>query len=141
MQGSRAAEREKKEWGAPLIRFQADSDIRHRIVLAVRKREPAIDFASAADSDLEGLSDPEVLTLAAKQSRILITHDRNTMLNHFRERLYRGDSSPGVFLVSQQEPIGPVVETLLTVWAASESEEWENQVRYLPTLSRHIFLR
>ena len=109
--------------------------------MAVRKREPAIDFASAADSDLEGLSDPEVLALTARQGRILITHDHNTMLNHFRERLHRRNSSPGVFLVSQYEPQGPVVETLLTVWAASEAKEWENQIRYLPSLSRHMFSR
>ena len=124
-----------------MICFQADADVRHRIVLAVRKREPAIDFASAADSDLEGMSDQKVLALAAKQGRILITHDRNTMLNHFRARLHRGDSCPGVFLVSQNEPEGPVVEALLMVWAAPEAKEWENQVRYLPSLSRHIFSR
>jgi hypothetical protein len=65
------------------------------MVVAVRRREPAIDFASAADGELEGVPDPDVLELAASHGRILITHDR------FRRRLEERKSSPGVFLVSQ----------------------------------------
>jgi hypothetical protein len=124
-----------------LIRYQADADIHHRIVVAVRRREPAIDFASAADSELEGVPDPDVLELAASQDRILITHDRRTMLEHFRRRLEAGKSSPGVFLVSQFAPLGPVVEALVMVWASSDPAEWQNQVRHLPSLSRHVFPR
>jgi hypothetical protein len=124
-----------------LIRFQADADLHHRIVVAVRRREPAIDFASAADSKLEGVSDPDVLDIAASQGRILITHDRRTMPDHFRNRLEQGKSSPGIFLVSQSAALGPVVDALLMVWAASDSAEWQNQVRHLPSLSRHVFPR
>ena len=124
-----------------MIRLQADADIHHRIVVAVRRREPAIDFASAADSELEGVPDPDVLEIAASQGRILVTHDRRTMLDHFRSRLEEGKSSPGLFLVSQFAPLGPVVEALVLVWAASDSAEWQNQVRYLPSLSRHVFPR
>jgi len=38
------------------IRFQADNDLQFAIVKAVRRREPSIDFASAQESGLEGLS-------------------------------------------------------------------------------------
>jgi hypothetical protein len=124
-----------------LIRFQADADVHHGIVVAVLGREPAIDFASAADSKLEGVTDPDVLELSAVQNRILVTHDRRTMLEHFRKRLESGKSSPGVFLVSQFAPLGPVVEAMVMVWAASEAAEWRNQVHHLPSLSRHVFLR
>jgi hypothetical protein len=124
-----------------LIRFQADADLRHSIVKAVRIREPAIEFASAADNNLGGVPDSEVLEIAANQGRILITHDRRTMVDHFRIRLDEGKSSPGVFLVSQSAPIGEVVEAIVTVWAASESWEWENQLRYLPSMSRNFFPR
>ena len=79
-----------------MIRFQADADVHHGIVVAVRRREPAINFASAADSELEGVSDPDVLEIAASQGRILITHDRRTMLEHFPRRLQEEKSSPGL---------------------------------------------
>jgi hypothetical protein len=124
-----------------LIRFQADADLRNGIVKAVRLREPSIDFASAADSQLHGVADPEVLEIAANDSRILITHDRRTMIDHFRARLAEGKSSPGVFLVTQSESTGQIVEAIVMVWAASEPQDWENQVRYLPSMSRHYFAR
>src|ERR1035438_8188433 len=107
--------------------------------MALRKREPAVDFASAADGGLVGLDDPEVLEVAWQKGRILITHDRRTMPGHFRDRHASGKSSPGVFIVSQFEPIGSVVDVLIMVWAVSNSAEWEDQVRHLPSLSLHVF--
>jgi predicted nuclease of predicted toxin-antitoxin system len=81
------------------IRFQADADLNFDIVRAVRQQEPAIDFASAADSQLRGVKDPELLERAAVADRVLVSHDRRTMLNHFRDRLAVGKSSPGVLIV------------------------------------------
>lgn len=124
-----------------MIRFQADADLSHDLVLALRRREPAINFTSAIEGDIGGLQDPEVLEIAAQQHRILITHDRRTMPNHFRDRLNSGKSSPGVFIVSQFEPMAAVVETLVMVWAASEPADWNNQIRHLPSLSPHSFNR
>lgn len=124
-----------------MIRFQADADLDHDIVMAVRRRESAVDFASAADSGIVGLSDPEVLEMADRQDRILVTHDRRTMPGHFRDWLNAGKESPGVFIVSQFEPIGPVVEVLLLVWSTSDPEEWRNQIRHLPSLSYHRYGR
>jgi hypothetical protein len=124
-----------------LIRFQADADLDHDIVVAVRRREPVIEFASAADSGIIGLPDPEVLEIAAVSGRVLVSHDRRTMSEHFRSRLEEGKSSPGLFLVSQFAPLGPVVEALVMVWAASEAAEWRDQLFHLPSLSRHLFPR
>jgi hypothetical protein len=124
-----------------LIRFQADADVDLDIVLAVRRREPAIDFASAADSALHGLPDSQVLEIAARSNRILLTHDRRTMPGHFQDRLALGGDSPGVFIVSQFEPIGLVTEVLVMVWAASDLAEWHNQIWHLPGLTKHLFGR
>jgi hypothetical protein len=108
-----------------LIRFQADADLDHDIVVAVQRREPAAD----------------VLEIAARQDRILVTHDRRTMPGHFRDRLDEGESSPGVFIVAQCAPIGPDVEAIVMVWAVSDAAEWRDQVFHLPSLSRHVFAR
>lgn len=124
-----------------MIRFQADADLSHDIVLAVRRREPTIDFASALEGGIVGLRDPEVLEIAAQQQRILITHDRRTIPGHFRDLLDAGKSSPGVFIVSQFESIAAVVEALVMVWAASEPADWRYQIRHLPSFSPHSFSR
>jgi hypothetical protein len=123
------------------IRFQADADLKYAVVTAVRLREPSIDFASAAESELEGVSDPEILDRAAQDGRILVSHDRRTMLAHFRARLEAGKSSPGLFVVSQGAPVGPVVDAIVFAWAASELSEWRDQVHHLPSLARHVFNR
>jgi hypothetical protein len=123
------------------IRFQADADLNHAIVAAVRWREPGIDFASAADANLEGVGDPELLDRAARENRILITHDRRTMPGHLRFRLATGSFSPGILVVSQFAPLGPVVEAIILVWSASEPGEWRNQIHHLPSLVRHVFTR
>jgi hypothetical protein len=121
------------------LRFQADADLRYTIVKAVRQREPGIDFASAADSSLAGLSDPEILERTAQEDRILVSHDRRTLLAHFRARLEAGKSSSGLFVASQGVPLQAVVNAIVLTWSASELSEWRDQVHHLPSLSRHVF--
>ena len=121
------------------LRFQADGDLKYSIVKAVRQRERGIDFASAVDSGLAGVSDPEILEQAEQEGRILVSHDRRTMLAHFRARLEREKSSPGLFVVSQGAPLQAVVYAIVLTWAASEPSEWRNQVHHLPSLTRHVF--
>jgi len=123
------------------LRFQADADLKYTIVKAVRQREPSIDFASAADSGLEGISDSEILERATQEERILVSHDRRTMLTHFRARLEAEKSSPGLFLVSQGAPLQEVVHAIVLTWAASEPSDWRDQVHHLPSLARHVFNR
>lgn len=119
-----------------MIRFQADADLDRDVVVGVKHREPALDFASAPER-LVKLPDPQVLELAVSEGRILVTHDRRTIPLHFRKRLDEGKSSPGVFLVSQFESVGPVVEAILMVWSASQEMEWRNQIFHLPSLTHH----
>ena len=123
------------------LRFQADADLKYAIVKAVRQREPSIDFASATESNLEGVSDSELLERAAQEGQILVSHDRRTMPTCFRARLDAGKSSPGLFLVSQGAPLGPVVGAIVLAWASSEPSEWRDQVHHLPSLTRHMFSR
>ncbi len=85
-----------------MIRFLADADFNLVIVKGCRRQEPTLDFMPANEAQLEGVPDPEVLAFAAEQNRILVRHDRQTMPVYFGEFLARGESGPGVFLVSQR---------------------------------------
>ena len=67
------------------IRFQADADLNQIIVSALLRRVPAIDFRTATAAGLAGLEDPKVLAGAARDGRILVTHDQTTMPRHFGE--------------------------------------------------------
>jgi predicted nuclease of predicted toxin-antitoxin system len=68
-----------------MVRFQADADLNQVIVAALLRRSSAVDSRSAANPSLKGLSDLEVLALAAAEMRILVTHDYKTMPRHFAE--------------------------------------------------------
>jgi hypothetical protein len=105
------------------IRFLADADLNRAIVSGALER------------------DPDALEFAAREGRVLVSHDTSTMPVHFSDRLRSGGTSPGVFLVRQRASVGQVVEAILLVWSASAAGEWAGQIHYLPTLSPHDFRR
>ena len=113
------------------IRFQADADLNQIILQAVIRREPAIDFLTAAAANLVGRKDPEVLAVAAQEGRVLVSHDQKTMPKHFAEFITH-TRSPGLLLIPQHLPVAVAMEDILLIWFASEAEEWVNRIRYLP---------
>ena len=115
------------------VRFLADEDLDAAIIRGVRSREPSMDILDVKSSGLRGTKDPALLEIAAEQGRILITHDRNTMPQHFWERLAYGKSSPGLLIVPDRpNAIGAAIEWLLLIWGASEPEEWRDRIEYMP---------
>ena len=52
-----------------------------------------------------------------------------------------GGSSPGLLIVPQDAPIGPVVEAIILIWSAMDPDELRDQAYYLPSMTRHIFPR
>jgi len=113
------------------VRFQADADLNEILMKAVLRREPGIDFQTARAAGLAGLADKDVLTMAARSGRLLLTHDRKTMPKHFAEFI-AAQSSAGVLIVPQKLPISQAVEELILVWVATEAEEWINRIYSLP---------
>ena len=114
------------------IRYQADNDLNQRIVAAVRRLAPEIDFRTAVAAGMhEGAEDPDVLATAAEAGRVLVTHDRRTMPGHFADFI-AGRHSPGVILVPKRMAIGRAAEWLHLIWAASEAEEYVDVFYPLP---------
>jgi predicted nuclease of predicted toxin-antitoxin system len=114
------------------LKFQADEDLNERIVRGLRRRESAVDFQSASVGRLQGQPDPEVLALAAADNRVLVSHDRKSMLRHFA-RFIASQTSPGLIIVPQYLEIGIAIEQLLTIWSFYEAEELINQHMFLPS--------
>lgn len=113
------------------IRSQADADLNADIVTGLLRRAPEMDFQTAGAAGLRGLGDRAVLTRAAQDGRVLVSHDYKTMPAHFAEFINSGES-PGVLIVPQSLDTQTAIEGLLMVWAASEAEEWTNRVARLP---------
>jgi hypothetical protein len=93
---------------------------------------PYLDIVSVQDAGLSGADNATVLEWAAREGRVLLTHDVSTMTRYARERVRAGKPMPGVFEVSRKVPIGQAIEDLLLIAECSQEGEWEGQVRYLP---------
>jgi hypothetical protein len=113
------------------IRFQADADLNEVIVSILLRRVPEMDFQTATTAGLEGLGDAEVLSIAAGEGRILVSHDQSTMGEHFGQFVAENES-PGVFIIPQHLSPFVAADELLLVWFASEPNEWTNRICYLP---------
>lgn len=87
------------------------------------------------------LAIPNCWTHAASEGRVLVSHDRRTMLNHFRNRLAAGKTSPGLLVVAQGTAIGVAAEAVVTMWAVTKPGELTNQAYHLPSLINQSFPR
>ncbi len=113
------------------IKFQADADFNQTILNATIRSEPLIDFQTAGAAGIRGLGDNEVLAFAAKEGRVLVTHDRRTMPFHFT-KFIATNKSPGVIIVPQLLASNIVVDDLILIWMATEADEWINRLAYFP---------
>jgi hypothetical protein len=64
-------------------RFLADANFDLIILVAAKRRELAFDYQTALEAGLTGQQDPDVLAVAAREGRVLLTHDVRTMPQHF----------------------------------------------------------
>jgi predicted nuclease of predicted toxin-antitoxin system len=114
------------------VRFQADNDLDQRIVVATLRLDSAIDFQTAPAAHLHNMPDDEVLAYASSEGRVLVSHDRKTMPDHFGHFLSIGETSPGLIIVSTKLPVGRAAEWLHLLWEATSAEEYVNSIYNLP---------
>ncbi|MGH8477677.1 MAG: DUF5615 family PIN-like protein [Methylococcales bacterium] len=115
-----------------MIPLAADENFNNAIVLCLLRRNSNLDLVRIQDVGLSGADDPSVLAWAAREGRVLLTHDVSTITHFAIERVRNAEPMPGVFEISQTTPIGRVIEDLLLLAECSVEGEWEGQIRYLP---------
>ena len=115
-----------------MLRLAADENFNGHIVRGLLRRNPHLDIVRIQDTELSSAEDPAVLAWAAREGRVLVTHDVNTITRFVYERIRAGQPMPGVFEVSASLPIGRAIEDLLLLAECSEEGEWEGQIRYIP---------
>lgn len=114
------------------IKLAADENLNNNIVRGVMRRDSSVDIVRVQDVGLSGADDPVVLECAAREGRILLTHDASTITRYAYERVKSGQPMPGVFEVSEDVSIAQAIEHILLLAECSLEEEWEGQVCYLP---------
>lgn len=113
------------------IRFQADADLNEDIVNGVVRREPLLEFRTAASAALRFRSDLEVLEIVALENRVLVSHDWKTMPRHFAAFI-ETNQSPGLIVIPQKLDLLTAIEDLHLIWLATDAADWINRVVRLP---------
>lgn len=65
-----------------MLKLAADENFSQKIVRGLRRRRTDIDIVTVQESGIRGAGDPEVLTWAAQEGRMLLTHDVSTITKY-----------------------------------------------------------
>jgi Domain of unknown function (DUF5615) len=115
-----------------VLRLAVDENFNNDIVRGLLRRQPAVDLIRIQDTEVPGTDDRVVLEWAARQGRVLVTHDVQTLTHYAYERVRTNQPMPGLFEASRAVQVGAAIEDLQLIVECSEPGEWEGQVRYLP---------
>ena len=110
----------------------ADHNFKAVIEEGLLRRGVQFDVVHLRDVGLQEATDPDVLAWAAADGRILLTHDRKTMLPAAFERVADGLAMPGVVFVPWLLDLGTAIEHLEVLLGCEPAEYFANQVVMVP---------
>jgi len=76
--------------------------------------------------------DPTILEWAAREERILLTHDVATITMYAYERINKGLPMPGVVEVIATASIGRILDDLELFVQCSLPEEYDGRILFIP---------
>lgn len=114
------------------MKLLADENFRGAIIRGLLRRRPDLGLVRVTDVGLGAAADPTILSWAATQGQIILTHDAATLIGFAYERIAAGQAMPGIIEVRQDLAIGLVIDDLLLLIDASYEGEWDGRVIYLP---------
>jgi hypothetical protein len=115
-----------------MLSLAADKCVHGAIVRGLRRRVPQIDLVTADEAGLAKVPDPDLLEWAAKQNRVLITQDWNTMIGFALDRIAAGQAMPGLIVCGKGVTIGQAIDSLELAASCGVPEDFKDQVRFLP---------
>ncbi len=120
------------------LSYLLDENIPGRVWRAIQRHnesaENKLDVVRVGDSaDLPFSSDDlPILHWTAREQRVLVTADKNTMPAHLDDFLNAGDHCPGIFMVKPGTSIPDLVEFLALAAELSGADEWRDRIEYIP---------
>ena len=73
-----------------MLRLAADENFNNDILRALLRRQRDLDIVRVQDAGLSGAEDREILEWAAREDRVLLTHDVTTLTRHAFDRVKAG---------------------------------------------------
>jgi len=76
-----------------MLRIGADENFNGAIVRGMLRRQPVLDLVRIQDIGLSAITDPELLEWAAREQRVVLTHDVTTLRQFAYARGFRCQAS------------------------------------------------
>lgn len=115
-----------------MLSLLADENFRGAVIRGIFLRQKDLDLVRVQDVGLQELDDPTILSWAAENRRIIITHDKATMPDFAYKRVANEEVMPGLFVVDDRISIGQAIDELLLYAMYTEQQEWNQKVLYIP---------
>jgi hypothetical protein len=91
-----------------------------------------LDLVRIQDRGLRSSDDPSVLEWAAKEDRVIVTHDVRTMTAFAIQRIQNELPFPGLIEISRSLSVNSALQDLLLIAECGEDADFRNQIIYLP---------
>ena len=112
------------------VKFYMDVHIKRAVTNGLRLR--GVDVLTAQDDGTTELEDDLLLERATELNRVLFSQD-DDLLREANKRQQKGENFAGVIYAHQLNiTVGQCINDLMLIAEATNSEEWQNAVVYLP---------
>jgi hypothetical protein len=116
------------------LQYLIDENVNPVYPNQIRLREPDIAIKVVGESGTPPKStlDPEILCWCEDNNFILVTNNRTSMPGHLADHLAVNSHIPGIFILNPNLSIGENIEELIIAALASEEDEYQDRIVYLP---------
>ena len=105
-------------------RFLADEHVDIPAVTALKAR--GVDIISVEDANLRGCPDKDILALANKDQRVVVTRDKDFL------RLARTERHCGIIFLTRSLNVGDLIREIEKIIVIYKPKDLENAVFYIP---------
>ncbi|NEO22438.1 MAG: hypothetical protein F6J94_17945 [Moorea sp. SIO1F2] len=116
------------------LNYLIDENVNSLYPTQIRRREPSIVIKVVGESETppKGTLDPEILDWCEENNFVLVTNNRTSMPVHLTDHLAQDHHIPGIFILNPNLTIGENLEELIIAALASEDNEYQDRIVYLP---------
>ncbi|AFZ51797.1 DUF5615 family PIN-like protein [Dactylococcopsis salina] len=114
------------------MRLLTDENFNGTISRGLIRRLPDLDLVRVQDVGLMNADDLTILEWAAREQRILLTHDVATITMYAYDRVNKGLTMPGVVEVIATASIKRILDDLELFVLCSLPEEYDSRILFIP---------
>src|SRR5437773_2493588 len=116
------------------IKYLLDEHVDPKLRKALERQSPDIVVWRVGDPGAPALhtDDLDILIWCEDNGFLLVTNNRASMPVHLRDHLAARRHVLGIFIPNPNMSIGETAEELLLIWGASDAQEYQDRMIYLP---------